>query len=93
VSQLDARQVIFVDESGTHVGLTPLYGWAPKGQQAHGHAPRHRGKNTTLLAALSIEGLQAPWTIEGAVDTFTFETYLRQVLAPRLLCRPDRHPG
>lgn len=84
MSHLDASQFVFVDESSTHVGLTPLYGWAPRGQRAYGQAPRNRGKNTTLLAALSVEGLQAPWTIEGAVDTLTFETYLHQVLAPTL---------
>jgi hypothetical protein len=51
---------------------------------AYGQAPRNRGKNTTRPSALSAEGLQAPWTIEGAVDLLTFETYVRQVLAQTL---------
>jgi transposase len=49
--------------------------------------PRNHGKNTTLVAALTPEGLQTPWMIEGAMDTATFEGYIRGQLAPTL------HPG
>jgi hypothetical protein len=44
-----------VDETGTHVALTPLYAWAPKGQRARGQVPRNRGTITTLIAALSLD--------------------------------------
>jgi transposase len=37
-----------------------------------------------LVAALSPEGLQMPWLIEGAMDSETFEWYIRQQLAPTL---------
>lgn len=73
-----------MDETGTHVALTPLYAWAPKGQRARGQVPRNRGKTTTLLAALSLEGMQAPMAVEGGVDGLTFETSMREVLAPQL---------
>jgi transposase len=46
--------------------------------------PRNHGKNTTLVAALTPQGLQAPWTIEGAIDTLAFKEYLQQVLGPML---------
>lgn len=46
--------------------------------------PRNHGKNTTLVAALTPEGLQAPWTIEGAMDTVAFERYVQEVLGPTL---------
>lgn len=84
VSHLDARQLVLMDESGTHVALTPLYSWAPKGQRAPGQVPRNRGRITTLLAALTLEGIQAPWTIEGGTDALAFETYVLEVLAPTL---------
>jgi transposase len=64
--------------------LTRLYGWAPHDQRATGSAPRNHGKNTTLVAALTAEGLQAPWTIEGAVGTTAFERYVEQELGPTL---------
>jgi transposase len=37
-----------------------------------------------LVAALSPLGLQMPWLIEGAMDSETFEWYVRQQLAPTL---------
>jgi transposase len=64
--------------------LTRLYGWAPHDQRATGSVPRNHGKNTTLVAALTPEGLQAPWTIEGAMDTAAFERYVSEVLGPTL---------
>jgi hypothetical protein len=46
--------------------------------------PRNHGKNTTLVAALAPDGLQAPWTIEGAMDAPAFERYVEEVLGPTL---------
>jgi transposase len=71
--------------------LTRLYGWAPHDQRATGSVPRNHGKNTTLVAALTPEGLQAPWTIEGAMDTAAFERYVSEVLGPTL--GPTLRPG
>lgn len=44
--------------------------------------PRNHGKNTTLVAALSWSALQAPWALEGAIDTDAFTLYVRAVLVP-----------
>jgi transposase len=46
--------------------------------------PRNHGKNTTLVVALTPGGLQAPWLIEGAMNSETFAWYIREQLAPRL---------
>ena len=83
-AQLDPEQLVFVDESGTTIALTRLYGWAPQDQRATGSVPRNHGKNTTLVAALAPDGLHEPWLIEGAMDTMTFEWYISEQLAPTL---------
>jgi transposase len=83
-AQLDPQQLVFVDESGTNISLTRLYGWAPHDQRATGSVPRNHGKNTTLVAALAPDGLQVPWMIEGAMDTETFVWYITEQLAPTL---------
>lgn len=50
--------------------------------------PRNHGRNTTLVAALAPEGLQATWMFEGAMDGATFEWYIREALGP--LLRPGQ---
>ena len=47
--KVDAERLVFVDEMGTDVSLSPLYAWSPKGQRTFGSAPRNWGKNVTLL--------------------------------------------
>ena len=81
---LDARSLVFVDEMGTNISLSPLYGWAKKGERAHCSVPRNRGKNTTLLSSMSVEGMGPSLAVEGATNREVFETYVELILAPTL---------
>jgi transposase len=77
--------MVFVEEMGTNTSLSPLYGWAKKGQRARCVVPRNRGKNTTVLASMSLEGMGPSLAVEGATTTRVFETYyVERVLAPTL---------
>ena len=82
--QLAPQDLVFVDETGTHIALTPLYARAPKGQRAVGKVPRNTGINTTLLASLSLDGMGEALILEGAADGLAFETSIEQVLVPSL---------
>jgi transposase len=64
--------------------MTRLYARAPKGERAYGKVPRNRGKNTTLLASMSVRGMGPCLTVEGATTKAVFETYVEQVLVPSL---------
>lgn len=46
--------------------------------------PRNRGRNTSLIAALGIAGVQAALTIEGAIDRPVFALFVREMLVPSL---------
>jgi transposase len=81
---LDARSLVFVDEVGTNTSLSAIYGWAKKGERARCALPRNRGKNTTVLASMSVEGMGPSLAVEGATTARVFETYLERVLAPTL---------
>ncbi len=81
---LDARRLVFVDEMGTNISLSRLYGWAKKGERAYCSVPRNRGKNTTLLSSMSMEGMGPSLAVEGATNREIFEIYVGQVLAPML---------
>ena len=76
---------VVVDECGSTINLTRLYGRAPRGERAHGRVPRNTAKNTTLIAALSTTGIGPALLLEGATDTAAFEVYVEQVLAPSLV--------
>jgi transposase len=84
VNELPASQLVFVDECGSNIALTPIYARAPKGERAQGSVPRNRGKNTTLIASLSLEGMGAAMILEGSANGAAFELYVEQLLAPSL---------
>ena len=77
-----------MDECGTHTSMTRLYARAPKGERAYAKVPRNRGKNTTLLASMSSEGMGPCLAVEGSTTKAVFEAYVERVLAPSL--RPGR---
>jgi hypothetical protein len=53
-SHFDARRLVFVDESGFNTSMTRLRARAPRGKRACGRVPTNRGKNTTLIAAITL---------------------------------------
>jgi transposase len=82
--KVDAERLVFVDEMGTNVSLSPLYAWSRKGERAFGSAPRNWGKNVTLLASITTEGLGPCLAVEGSTTREVFEAYLEHVLASTL---------
>ncbi len=54
---LDAGKLAFLDECGSNIALTRLYGQSPKGKRVYGSVPRNRRANITLLASLSLQGM------------------------------------
>src|SRR5919199_1560752 len=84
-SRFDARRLVFVDESGFNTSMTRLRARAPRGKRAYGKVPRNRGKNTTLIASITLEGgMGESVAIEGATDAQAFEVYVEHFLAPSL---------
>jgi transposase len=84
---VDPRRWVWIDETGSHLGFTPRYSRAPRGQRAPGRAPPNRGKNRTLITALTLAGTGPSLLLEGALDRAAFDAYVTHLLAPTL------HPG
>jgi len=82
--KLDAKRLVFVDEMGANTALSPIYAWSRRGERAFGSAPRNWGKNVTLLASITAEGVGPCLAVEGPTTREVFETYLEHVLAPTL---------
>jgi len=82
---VDPNLFVWVDECGTHTSMTRLYARAPKGERAYGSVPRNRGKNTTLIASMTLEGaIGQAMAVEGSTKAFVFEAYVEHFLAPTL---------
>src|SRR5215217_7633743 len=80
-----SKRLVFVDEMGANTSLSPLRAWSRRGEErARCAVPRNRGKNTTLLASMSVEGIGPSLAITGAVDARMFEAYLERVLLAEL---------
>jgi len=82
--QIDAERLVFVDEMGSNTSLAPVHAWAPCGERARCSVPRNRGKNTTLLASMTAEGMGPCMAVVGSTTAVVFETYVERVLAPVL---------
>ncbi|SRR6266487_2241506 len=84
MKQLLSQDLVFVDETGSHIAMTPLYAYAPRGQRAIGKVPRNYGAIMTLIASLSTQGMGEAFILDGAADGAAFEIYVEQLLAPSL---------
>jgi hypothetical protein len=83
-ARVEPERLVFVDECGRHTSLGPIYGYAPRGERLRLRVPRKRGKNTTLLSSMSLEGMGPSLAVEGATTARVFETYVEKVLMPSL---------
>jgi transposase len=81
---LVVEDVVVVDESGTRIGMVPLYGRAWRGSRVYDTTIRNYGHQIALLAALTVHGIQAAMTLPGAVDRPAFEAFIEKVLLPTL---------
>ena len=84
MASLLSQDLVFVDETGSHIAMTPLYAYAPRGQRAIGKVPRNYGTIMTLIASLSLDGMGPAFVLDGAADSAAFEVYVEQLLAPSL---------
>lgn len=81
---IDPARIHFIDESGSHIAMTREYCRAPRGERVAEYLPRNRGTVTTMVAALTLNGLSAVWTYAGGTSAARFAEYIRDHLGPTL---------
>jgi transposase len=84
VAATDPEDLVFLDETGSHLGYTPTHARAPRGERAYATAPTNRGENKTVVAALTLDGVGPLMRFDGAMTAARFEGYVRFRLAPTL---------
>src|SRR5271169_1329936 len=50
--RIDAKRLVFIDETWTKINMTPLRGWGPCEARVKGRAPFGRWKTMTFIGAL-----------------------------------------
>ena len=83
-SRLDASRLVFIDETAVTTKMVRHRGRSPRGERLVASVPHGHWKTLTLIAALRINGLTAPYVIDGAMDGPSFLAYVEQMLAPTL---------
>ena len=81
---LDPSKLVFLDETAVSTNMARRFGWAPRGERCRMSVPFGHWKTKTLIAALRWDRIDAPMTIDGALDGAAFLAYVEQVLAPTL---------
>lgn len=64
--------------------MTRTHARAPRGDRAVVTEPFNYGRSISVISALSLRGVLAPMTIEGAVNGEVFDLYVEHCLVPAL---------
>lgn len=78
------ENLIVLDEMGVHLALGRKRARAKKGERARGSIPNKKGRNVSVIGALSLTGMLAQRLIYGSTDGTTFEGFILKDLVPQL---------
>lgn len=76
---------MFLDETGSNVAMTRRYGRSRRGRPVYGSVPHRRGKNLTVVGAVSAAGGLVAWrSMDGAMTGARFLAFVAEALLPAL---------
>lgn len=84
MTALDPEKLVFIDESGFDTKMTRRFGRAARGAPCVGATPHGHWRNTTFIAGLRSDRIDAPMLMEGAMNGDAFCAWVEQMLAPTL---------
>ncbi len=84
LKDIDPARLVFLDESGCHIGMARTYGRALRGHRLHHAVPRNRGTVLTMIGALTLDGVEAMMTNVGGTNAAVFRRFVDEHLVPIL---------
>jgi transposase len=81
---LDSTRLVFIDETAANTKMVRLSGRCPRGERLVGSVPHGHWKTITFVAALRLDGITAPFVLDGSMTGELFLAYVEQCLAPTL---------
>jgi transposase len=81
---VDARDLVFIDESAAHTAMTRSHAWVKKGTEPVELRPFVHWHQLTMCGAITVDGWLAFSTSWQTMNKERFTIWVRDVLAPRL---------
>src|SRR5262245_50434123 len=81
---LEPERLVFIDETWAKTNMARTHGRAPRGERLRVGVPHGHWKTTTMVAALTLRGMIAPFVLSGPINREAFEAYVERVLVPEL---------
>jgi len=70
------NRLVFLDETSVNIGMTRLYGRAPRGERIVEYVPDVRFKRVSILSTLRVDGTTNPFVFSGTLNGFLFMQYV-----------------
>jgi transposase len=77
-------QLVFLDEFGASTNMTRRYARGPRGKRVVCKTPHGHWKILSTIAAMTVNGMLGYGSFDGATDTETVLTFIRDGLVPNL---------
>ncbi len=81
---LKVEDLIFIDESGVNLARVRLYARSLRGRRARVRTPHKRGKNVSIIGAISVKKVVASVNLLGGTDGIIFEAFILQKFVSNL---------
>jgi transposase len=75
---------VFLDETGVLLGLTRTHARSQRGTTSYAVQPFDRGKEVTVIGAISLKRVVALMTMNNSMGSQAFEVFLEKFLVPQL---------
>ena len=84
VTHHKSEELIFIDETGAVLNMTPRYARSPEGERAYAPKPTAKGSRISTIGALTTTGFSSAFCFEGTLNGDVFLYYVEHFLLPHL---------
>jgi len=84
MASVDARRLVFIDESGANVAMGRTHAWTLKGQVLVEPRPMNWGNNLTMIGAIRTDGWLSLGTMFKSANRERFLHWIKRSVLPKL---------
>lgn len=81
---LVVANLVFIDEAGVNLSMTPTHGRGMSGERVVEYRPSVRTKRTSMVGAMTIDGIVSLGLVDGSFNAARFLEWLERDLLPEL---------